>query len=226
MNLTAKDQNPRIICVRHGKPTVRYGRSLWQWTAAAELNALFDAYDRAGLEADWNRRRLPGKISAYALSSDLPRAMQTAELYSGVNADGIESSALLREAPLARLPMRWRGPLAAMLAVSRFGWYSGWLRCTETRRQTLLRARHAADLVVARVIEQGEVAVYSHGFFLWLLGAELRRRGWDSPKRGRYRYLEQAEFRPRAGEEGLALKVRESRLQRRRSVADGKSTAP
>ncbi|MEQ9367369.1 MAG: histidine phosphatase family protein [Leptospirales bacterium] len=198
-----------IYCVRHGRPSLRYSHTPWRWISAGELNRLFDAYDEAGLDARWNEPRLNflrknrsvdwwrNLVSAPALSSDLPRAFETAALYTGGAAADIPRDALFRETPLARF--RWTGikmPTIALLTLARFGWYTGWLDCAESRRDTHIRVRAAADRLEAEAAAaaDGRITLYSHGFFLWLLGRELRQRGWRSAKTGPFRYLEPAEF--------------------------------
>lgn len=168
------------------------------------MNRLLDAYDDAGLDPHWNRAHLPGSIApetAHPISSDLPRALDTAVLYTGLSAENIETHALFREIPLGRFRNEnLRLPTWLLLMTVRWGWFTGWQRSKENRRQSLQRVSAAADVLENRVneVRQGSVALYSHGFFLWLLGRELRRRGWQSPKRGGYVYLEQARFE-RAG---------------------------
>ncbi|MCB1314851.1 MAG: histidine phosphatase family protein [Leptospiraceae bacterium] len=181
--------------MRHGRPTLRYSHTPWKWLRAGELNALLDAYDEAGLHPTWNREQLTGKIQARPIASDLPRALETAALFSDWPIDQIEISPLLREVPLARF--RWTGlrlPTLILLTLTRLGWLTGWMRSAERRPATRLRVKAAADLIEARCREHTHLAVYSHGFFLWLLGRELHRRGWHSAGIGPYRYLQAIEF--------------------------------
>lgn len=197
----------RIYCIRHGRPSLRYSHTPWRWVTAGEMNRLFDAYDEAGLDPHWNPPRLDELKSAFhidwwqtltdahTISSDLPRALETALLYTGRPSADIPTDALFRETPLARF--RRTGlklPTVFLLTLARFGWYTGWLECAESRSETRARVQAAADHLEQRVTQRGQIALYSHGFFLWLLGRELRQRGWISTKTGPYRYLEPAEF--------------------------------
>ncbi|MCR9141699.1 MAG: histidine phosphatase family protein [bacterium] len=197
----------RIFCIRHGRPSLRYSHTPWRWITAGELNRLFDAYDEAGLDSEWNAPRLeamqaaadPGwwqnLLTARTISSDLPRAFETALLYTQKKPDDVPQDALYRETPLARF--RWtrlKLPTVFLLTLARFGWYTGWMDCAESRRDTLARVQAAADRLEALATEQGSIALYSHGFFLWLVSRELRRRGWETQKAGPFRYLEPAEF--------------------------------
>lgn len=206
--------SPELFLVRHGRPSVRYSHTPWRWIRAGELNAQFDAYDLAGLEPEWNRQHLERARTALApdaqlrfagarvLSSDLPRAVDTAALYTGRPTTGIPTDAQFREVPLARFDWTWlKLPTVFLLSIARLGWLSGAMRCEEHRPATLRRVDAAADFLEG-LFGNGEgdgtarqpIALYAHGFFLWLLGRELKRRGWRSEKEGPYRYLEIARF--------------------------------
>lgn len=197
-----------IHFVRHGRPTLRYTHTPLRWITAGELNRLLDAYDDAGLDPDWNRGHLPvvrathspvdwqAITRAHGIASDLPRAFETALLFSGRPPAAIATSQLFRETPVARF--RWTGlrlPTFALLTMVRIGWFTGWMRCLETRRDSLARVRAAANHLEDAAARHGAVTLYSHGFFLWLLSRELRQRGWVSAKSGPFRYLECAIFR-------------------------------
>ena len=187
----------KISCVRHGKPEFQYphgGKRLW----AHEFNRLLDSYDAAGLDWEWNRSRAGGiLLEGFTVSSDLPRALETARLLSG--AAPSHTSSLYREVPLPRFQDgRRRMPGALFMALSRLGWFLGTMPGPETRRETSRRVALAADELEELCREKKQVCLYAHGFFLWLLGSELRRRKWHTSKRGAYRYLEAAHFLRRA----------------------------
>ncbi|MCB1326685.1 MAG: histidine phosphatase family protein [Spirochaetales bacterium] len=184
----------RITLVRHGRPTVRYSHTPWTWRTAREMNGLLDDYDLSGLDAGWNEPRAGNPIHAYPISSDLPRALETAHLIAR-RPDNLEVSALFREVPVGRIP--WQGlrlPTVSLLMICRLGWLTGLIPVSESRRQSRSRVRAATDVLEERVGKHGDVALFSHGFFLWLVGRELRKRGWASPRVGPYRYLERIEF--------------------------------
>ena len=217
--IEAAGQSVELWLVRHGRPSVRYSHTPWRWVRAGELNHQFDAYDLAGLEAEWNQQYLPrarGRLSAeeqtrfaraHVISSDLPRAVETAALYTGRPAAEISTNALFREVPLARFRWTWlKLPTVMLLSCARLGWLTGWMQCEEHRPATHRRVHAAADLLEQMLADQQEhagaradteptaIALYAHGFFLWLLGRELRRRGFASEKDGPYKYLEIARF--------------------------------
>lgn len=213
-------ETAELFLVRHGRPSVRYSHTPWRWVRASELNRQFDAYDLAGLEAGWNREHLGQArerlgadeqnrfARARVIASDLPRAVETAALYTGRPVAEIHTDALFREVPLARFRWTWlRLPTVVLLSCARLGWLTGWMHCEEHRPITRRRVHAAADVLEAMLVDSDSatalddagatptaIALYAHGFFLWLLGRELRRRGFQSEKDGPYRYLEIARF--------------------------------
>lgn len=160
------------------------------WITAGQLNDLLDRYDHATVEPFEHRSAVQGRL----ITSDLPRARDTASLLFGVAASSIETLALYREVPLPRFRNTSRRlPAGALLAASRLGWYFGWMESEEPRAETLRRVDKAATTLV-ETSRTEDITLVSHGFFLLLLGKELRARGYSSTKRGLYAHLERASF--------------------------------
>ncbi len=182
-----------IICIRHGKPAFRYPPAA-QRISGARFNRLLEQYDEAGLAPAWNSERaylLEGRV----ISSDLPRALETAALLTKLPVDEIEVDPMFREVPLPRFRReKSRLPAFMFMPLSRLGWFTGWMASPEDRGASRARVKAAADRLEQMARESSRVLLFSHGFFLWLLGGELRVRGWTTTKRGPYRYLERAEF--------------------------------
>ncbi len=184
-----------IVLVRHGKPVMRVAQHPWRWSFAHEVNARMDAYDRAALDAGWNPPRAPRIEAEHSMSSDLIRAIETAKLITG--RDPAEISPLFREVPLPRFERNWYLPSMALVTASRLGWFWGWMEGEESRPATNDRVRRAADHLEERAARHERIALFSHGFFLWLLSRELSDRGWTSEKKGPFSYMEAAEFQKR-----------------------------
>lgn len=184
----------KLFCIRHGKPTIQYPSSLTDFIPAARFNELLDHYDLAGLDPEWNRARALSRICGYSVSSDLPRALETAVLYTGRSADQIVQDKLFREVPLPRYRTNVKLPAFALLFLSRFGWFSGTMKGVESYRESVNRVRNAADYLENTTRAHRETALFSHGFFLWMLHRELVSRGWETEKKGPFRYLEIAEY--------------------------------
>ncbi|MBI3396630.1 MAG: histidine phosphatase family protein [Spirochaetia bacterium] len=178
----------KLICIRHGKPKASYPRGLlasWQ-----DMNAAFDAYDASGL--DQSAHEEPQElIRCFALSSDLPRARETASFLTGKSVDAIPANPAFREVPLPRFsPLRVRLPAGGFMLLARIGWLTGTMRGPESFSETMVRVQSAADYLEELAHKEGEIALFSHGFFLWLLGRELRRRRWTTDTGGPFGYLE------------------------------------
>jgi broad specificity phosphatase PhoE len=179
----------RLVCVRHGRPTARYPRGVLITSGA--MNDAIDAYDRAGL--DPSAHPPPARLLPFfAVSSDLERAVETAMLLTGRSRAEIVVSPSYREVPLPRFRRRdLRLPASLFFVVLRAGWLTGAMPAAEPFPQTMLRVRRAADELERLFEEHDEIALFSHGLFLWLLGRELQRRGFTRPSVWPYGFLEQ-----------------------------------
>ena len=156
-------------------------------------------YDVAGLDIEWNPK-YKGKpiLTETVLSSDLPRALETALLMTEKTREQMQISPLYREVPLPRFKNTERRlPVPALFALSRLGWLTGTMQCEEGRAASLVRVRQTADILEGLCRENKIPALFSHGFFLLLLGRELRHRGWLAAGPGMkkpYKYLERRVF--------------------------------
>ncbi|MGD2177245.1 MAG: histidine phosphatase family protein [Anaerolineae bacterium] len=169
----------RFIAIRHGRPAWHSPRLI----SLAAFERLSVDYDDAHLSEDGARavatlaRQLP-KVPI--LSSDLPRARETAE----VIADGKQAIALdpvFREVPntaIARgLLGKLRAPADLWAFVRRCFWIIGVGECPEKPRAAWGRASRAADEILEQGKRQKHVILVSHGWFLTVLALHLRWRG-------------------------------------------------
>jgi broad specificity phosphatase PhoE len=187
----------RFITIRHGRPAWHSPRLI----SLAEFEDLSVGYDAAHLSEDGTRavatlaRKLP-KVPI--LSSDLPRARETAEAI----ADGKQAIAfdpLFREIPNTRIARGLLGKLwapADMWAfVRRCFWIIGAGECPEKPRAAWGRASRATDEILRHGRRQGDVILVSHGWFLTVLALHLRWRG----------LIERGPILPRVGYGGMTL---------------------
>jgi broad specificity phosphatase PhoE len=169
----------RFIVIRHGRPAWHSPRLI----SLAEFEDLSVAYDDAhlseeGIEAAADLgRRLP-KVPI--LSSDLPRARETAEAI----ADGKQAIAfdpLFREVPNTRIGRgllgRLRGPADMWAFVRRCFWIMGAGECAEKPRDAWGRASRATHRILRQGARQRDVILVSHGWFLTVLALHLRWHG-------------------------------------------------
>jgi broad specificity phosphatase PhoE len=140
-------------------------------------------YDEAHLSEDGARaaaaiaRQLP---QVPILSSDLPRARETAEaIADGKRAIAIDP--LFREVPNTRIARGLLGKLWApadiWAFVRRCFWIIGAGDCSEKPREAWGRASKATDKILKQGKQQNDVILVSHGWFLTVLALHLRWRG-------------------------------------------------
>lgn len=157
----------RVLCIRHGE-TAWNATGRWQGHAPVPLN-------EAGLA---QARQLGAYLAARALpiraiySSDLKRAMQTAQAIAGALHTEVQPDPRLREVDLGN----WQGLThqeaeawdGQRYAAYRADWYDTPPPDGESRNQLKARARAAFDDITARHAGQ-TVALVSHGGTLGML---------------------------------------------------------
>ena len=176
----------RILLIRHGQPNIALSPS----TSHAGFAAYIDAYEEAGLSpANLPPEELRDLVREldHVFTSDRPRSRQSAAALAS-HAELI-ADPLFAEAPLAapRLPLlRMRVPKWAV--VSRILWHAGFHPGIETARGAAGRAAQAADILIARARRSGVTALVAHGYFNWMIGRQLVRRGFKRTGSHRARY--------------------------------------
>jgi broad specificity phosphatase PhoE len=167
----------QIALIRHGKPNVDFTRG-----GGRHLDWV-EAYDLAGIDPAMppTARVLElAAASAYALSSDLPRAVESLGALSREGRAPAES--LFREVGLRGLPgspvrldPRLRGALA------RFGWRFGWTLPQESAFGLDRRARAASERLSTLAATHGSVLLVGHGYFNTFIAWRLLASGWRGP---------------------------------------------
>ena len=176
----------RILLIRHGQPNI----ALSPRTGHAGFADYIDAYEEAGLAPanlpPEELRDLARELD-HVFTSDRPRSRQSAAALAA-HAELI-ADPLFAEAPLAapRLPLlRMRVPKWAV--VSRILWHAGFHPGIETARAAARRAVQAADILIARARQTGISALVAHGYFNWMIGRQLVRRGFKRTGSHQARY--------------------------------------
>jgi broad specificity phosphatase PhoE len=167
-----------IILARHGEPAL----SRRVWLNAAGYRQFWAQYEVLGL--------LPGQTPPETLKAFVADA---GVVYSSTRQRSIEtaialtcgrefaSEALFVEAPLPppNLPafIKMRPSYWGFLARVCW-WFFNHHEGEETRRQAEDRAAAAAERLIAAAEQGHDVVVLAHGFFNFMVGRALRRRGW------------------------------------------------
>lgn len=139
-----------------------------------------DDYEAAGLDPaslpPQELRELVRELDT-VFSSDRARSHQSARALAP-HAQLISDS-LFVEAPLASPRIPWLNMQVPKWAVlSRILWHAGFHPKIENARGARMRAVRAADLLIARAREKGVAVLVAHGYFNWMIGRELARRGF------------------------------------------------
>jgi len=149
--------------------------------SSIEIDAWVDLYDTYDL--DYHDISLSYHDRVY--TSALSRAKRTAE-YLGLE---YEENALLNEVSAkAFIDTKWRFPKMLWLMVGRIYWSMGIVKRSESKKETLERARDVVDIMIGS--KEETIMIVSHGFFMLVLSKELRLRGFEGemdkhPKNGK-----------------------------------------
>ena len=166
----------RVILIRHGQPDIPVAPR----ASHREFRSYIDAYEESGLDPESappeELQDLVGELNA-VFTSGRKRADDSARVLAP-NAELI-ADPLFVEAPLAapRIPLlKMRVPKWAVVA--RVFWHAGYHPEIENYRRARHRAKQAAEILIARARDDGAAALVAHGYFNFLIGRELRRRGF------------------------------------------------
>jgi broad specificity phosphatase PhoE len=176
----------RIILIRHGQPDIPVAPRASHY----EFRNYIDAYEQSGLDPQSvppeELQDLVGELAA-VFTSGKKRADESARVLAP-NAELI-ADPLFVEAPLAapRIPLlKMRVPKWAVVA--RIFWHAGYHPEIENYRRAKHRASEAADILIARARADGAAALVAHGYFNFLIGRELRSRGFAKSGSHRARF--------------------------------------
>ena len=176
----------RILLIRHGQPHI----ALSPRTRHAGFAEYIDAYEQAGLAPSSlppeELRDLARELD-HVFTSGRPRSHQSAATLAP-HAELI-ADPLFVEAPLAApaIPLlNMRVPKWAV--VSRILWHVGFHPGIENPRKALRRAAQAADILIAKAQKNGVTALVAHGYFNWMIGRVLQKRGFTRTGSHQARY--------------------------------------
>jgi broad specificity phosphatase PhoE len=186
-NAESADSAPsQIILIRHGRPALPIAPR----TSQRGFREYIDAYEEAGLDPldapPEELRDLVVELGA-VFTSGRRRARDSAKALAP-NAELIIDP-LFAEAPLAapRIPLL-RMRVAKWAVVARVLWYAGYHPNIENYRKAKHRASEAADILVGRCRIERTTALVAHGYFNFLIGRELNRRGFRKSGTHRARF--------------------------------------
>jgi broad specificity phosphatase PhoE len=176
LNAPLISASARIVLIRHGQPHI----ALRPRTSHRGFAAYITDYEAAGLD--------PASLPPDALrdlvreldtvfTSDRPCSHQSARAlapHAQLIADPVFAEAPLAAPPIPGLNMQ----VAKWAVLSRILWHVGFHPQIENARTAGARAVRATDMLVARARETGVAVLVAHGYFNWMIGRELRKRGF------------------------------------------------
>jgi broad specificity phosphatase PhoE len=176
----------RIALIRHGQPAIDPAPR----TGHHGFRDYIDAYEASGLDPASappdELQDLVRELGA-VFTSGRKRAEESARALAP-HAELI-ADPLFAEAPLAspRIPLL-RMKVTKWAVVSRILWYAGYHPEIENYRRAKHRASEAADILIRKAQTGGTAALVAHGYFNYLIGRELRGRGFRKSGSHRARY--------------------------------------
>jgi broad specificity phosphatase PhoE len=176
----------RIVLIRHGQPHI----ALSPRTGHAGFADYIDDYEAAGIAPSslppQELRDLVQELK-HVFTSGRPRSQQSAQILAP-HAQLI-ADPLFVEAPLAspRVPLL-RMEVPKWAVVSRILWHAGFHPRIENPRQARARAAQAADILIARAKDNGVSALVAHGYFNWMIGRQLAKKGFHRTGTHQARY--------------------------------------
>jgi broad specificity phosphatase PhoE len=187
-NPPARVQPGAIVLARHGEPALSRKVRL----SAAEYREFWASYEVLGI--------VPGQTPPQQLlnfvercgslvSSTRLRAIESATALAGERA--FDRHDMLIEAPLPppnfpnwlRLTPKMWGFWARF-----WWWFFNHHEGQETRSQAEVRSDQAAAMLIEMAAGGEDVVVLAHGFFNFMIGRSLRKRGWRLVESEGYKY--------------------------------------
>ncbi|THD79228.1 MAG: histidine phosphatase family protein [Phenylobacterium sp.] len=183
-----------IILARHGEPALSRKVTL----SAAGYRTFWASYEVLGI--------LPGQTPPPALRglveaagavvcSTRLRSIESAAALAG-DRDVVQHAELI-EAPLPPPPLPGWIRLSPKIwgFLARFWWwFFNHHEGQETRGGAEARADAAADLLIDYAARGEDVVVLAHGFFNYMIGRALKRRGWQLTASEGYKYWSTRRF--------------------------------
>jgi broad specificity phosphatase PhoE len=184
-----------IVLARHGEPALSRRIRLTadgyrRWWAAYEEGGILEGQIPPACLLELARG------ADFIFASTRKRAVETADAV--VQGKHFIRDPMFVEAPLPppRLPSFIKMKPATWGFFARMAWLFGHSEGQETRRQAQARVGQAAERLIEAAKNGATVLLLAHGYFNFMLGRELRRRGWRLSEGRGYKYWATKQFVP------------------------------
>lgn len=162
-----------IILIRHGKPTSANNPVL----NACEYAKWIRKYNFSDVASTSRPESLNDKYkSLYIVSSDLKRAIHSANIYVEKSPEIIDK--LYREMEIPRYKLPFQLKAWNWVYLSRFLWMLGYKGSFESFKQAKSRAELAAVQLIEIAQHQERVLLFGHGYMNRYIRKSLIQKGW------------------------------------------------
>lgn len=163
----------KITLVRHGKPTsannsVVNAVNFTKWVRRYNFSDVADN-SRPEIISDEYK-------SYYIVSSDLVRAIHSANIYTDQSPEVI--SRLYREMEIPRYKLPFKLRTMTWVYLNRVLWMLGLKGAFESYSQAKIRAELAADSLIELAENEGNVILFGHGYLNLHIRKVLIKKGW------------------------------------------------
>ena len=175
-----------IILLRHGKVnypplTILSASSFSEWVASYDSNEL-DVSSKPTDEA-----MTLAKQANAVVCSVLPRSLESAKVLKIENAT--LNHAIFNEAGLPIANWKFpRLPVRIWAIIFRLAWFLGYSANSETLNEAKVRSSQAANKLIEMAEEHKSVLFIGHGIINYFIAYELRKLGWQGPKKPSRKY--------------------------------------
>lgn len=163
----------KIVLIRHGKPSAAHNPKL----NAAEYTDWVRQYNFSEVSPESRPIHIDAHYqSFYALSSDLPRAIHSSEIYTGKSPQQINRLYREMDIPRYKIPLKLRA--WTWVYLSRLLWILGIKGRFETFKDAKQRANEAASQLVKIAEKENNVVLFGHGVMNRYIRKALIEKGW------------------------------------------------
>lgn len=170
-----------IVLIRHGQPTLDKNMKL----SSSGFRSWLTAYNNCPINPECKPPKSLKKYieQHFVVSSNLPRAINSATLCLGKKPDLIESQ--LEELSIPQ----WSLPVVVnaywWIVLNGLAWCLGFNGKEESLTQGRKRAKSAVSVLVEMAQKKQQVAVFGHVIMNYFIAFELLRNGWQAKCSGK-----------------------------------------
>jgi broad specificity phosphatase PhoE len=182
-----------ITLARHGEPDI--SRKLKMH--AAEYDAWWARYEQTGLRPGQTPPaglRAAAESAGIVLCSTRLRSIESARTIAADREVEIDIRFIEAPLPPPLLPRWFKLSPRHWGAVSRLWWWFSHGHGQERRKAAQLRADEAADYLIGLAGAGEDVLLIAHGFFNFMIGRSLKRRGWSLVENQGHKYWSSRRF--------------------------------